>query len=549
MKKKVPVFVASTLAMSMILGACGSYQKDEQGASAKGDSGKANGKQVINMTETQEIPTMDPALSADAVSSRVMNNTMEGLYRLEKGDKLVPGVAKSSEKSEDGKKYTFKLREDAKWSNGDPVTAKDFVYAWQRAINPDKGAVSAYIMFDVKNAQKINKKEMAPDQLGVKAVDDYTLEVELEHPVPYFENLMIYPLFYPVNEKYATEKGDKFGLEANTTLYNGPFVLSEWKHETSFQIQKNPTYWDNKVVKLDEVNFNIVKDLATSVNLYDTKAIDRVTLRSEFVDKYKEDPNFKTANEASVFFLRFNQKNEALANKNIRKAISLAFDREPFVDTILNNGSTAATGLIPSKFVEGPNKKDFRAENGDLVKANVKEAQKYWEAGKKELGKDKIELELLNEDVDLSKRTGEYLKGELEKNLPGFTLKIKQQPFAQKLKLEESGDYDMTFAGWSPDFPDPVTYLDMFVTDGAQNKMKYSNLKYDEIIMKAKTDGSDVQARWNSLLEAEKMLLEDAAIAPVYQRSAAYLQRETVKDIYKHNYGGDLSFKWATAGK
>ncbi|PFR85279.1 peptide ABC transporter substrate-binding protein, partial [Bacillus cereus] len=286
MKKKVPVFVASTLAMSMILGACGSYQKDEQGASAKGDSGKANGKQVINMTETQEIPTMDPALSADAVSSRVMNNTMEGLYRLEKGDKLVPGVAKSSEKSEDGKKYTFKLREDAKWSNGDPVTAKDFVYAWQRAINPDKGAVSAYIMFDVKNAQKINKKEMAPDQLGVKAVDDYTLEVELEHPVPYFENLMIYPLFYPVNEKYATEKGDKFGLEANTTLYNGPFVLSEWKHETSFQIQKNPTYWDNKVVKLDEVNFNIVKDLATSVNLYDTKAIDRVTLRSEFVDKY-----------------------------------------------------------------------------------------------------------------------------------------------------------------------------------------------------------------------------------------------------------------------
>ncbi|MEY8348485.1 peptide ABC transporter substrate-binding protein [Bacillus cereus] len=547
MKKKVPVFVASTLAMSMILGACGSYEKDEQGASAKGE--KNTGKQVINMTETQEIPTMDPALSADAVSSRVMNNTMEGLYRLEKGDKLVPGVAKSSEKSEDGKKYTFKLREDAKWSNGEPVTAKDFVYAWQRAINPDKGAVSAYIMFDVKNAQKINKKEMAPDQLGIKAVDDYTLEVELEHPVPYFENLMIYPLFYPVNEKYATEQGDKFGLEANTTLYNGPFVLSDWKHETSFQIQKNPTYWDNKVVKLDEVNFNIVKDLATSVNLYDTKAIDRVTLRSEFVDKYKEDPNFKTANEASVFFLRFNQKNEALANKNIRKAISLAFERKPFVDTILNNGSTAATGLIPSKFVEGPNKKDFRAENGDLVKANVKEAQKYWEAGKKELGKDKIELELLNEDVDLSKRTGEYLKGELEKNLPGLTLKIKQQPFAQKLKLEESGDYDMTFAGWSPDFPDPVTYLDMFVTDGAQNKMKYSNPKYDEIIMKAKTDGSDVQARWNSLLEAEKMLLDDAAIAPVYQRSAAYLQRETVKDIYKHNYGGDLSFKWATVGE
>ncbi|MEH6978343.1 peptide ABC transporter substrate-binding protein, partial [Bacillus pseudomycoides] len=286
MKKKVPVLVASTLAMSMVLGAC-SYQKDESQAKAKGESGNNNAKQVINLTETQEIPTMDTALSADAVSSRVMNNTMEGLYRLDKGDKLVPGVAKSSEKSEDGKKYTFKLREDAKWSNGDPVTAKDFVYAWQRAINPDKAAVSAYIMFDVKNAQKINKKEMTPDQLGVKAIDDYTLEVELEHPVPYFENLMIYPLFYPVNEKYAKEQGNKFGLEANTTLYNGPFVLSDWKHERSFQIKKNPSYWDNKEVKLEEVNFNIVKDMATAINLYDTKAIDRVILRSEFVDKYK----------------------------------------------------------------------------------------------------------------------------------------------------------------------------------------------------------------------------------------------------------------------
>ncbi|KEK24819.1 peptide ABC transporter substrate-binding protein [Bacillus gaemokensis] len=548
MKKKLPVFVASTLAMSMILGAC-SYQKDESQAKAEGESGNSNAKQVINLTETQEIPTMDPALSADAVSSRVMNNTMEGLYRLEKGDKLVPGVAKSSEKSADGKKYTFKLREDAKWSNGDPVTAKDFVFGWQRAINPDKAAVSAYIMFDVKNAQKINKKEMSPDQLGVKAVDDYTLEVELEHPVPYFENLMIYPLFYPVNEKYTKEQGEKFGLEANTTLYNGPFVLSDWKHERSFQIKKNPSYWDNKEVKLEEVNFNIVKDLATAINLYNTKAIDRVNLRSEFVDKYKGDADFKTEHEASVFFLRFNQKNEALANKNIRKAISLAFERKSFVDTILNNGSIEATGLIPNKFITGPNKKDFRAENGALVKANVKEAKKYWEAGKKELGKDKIEIELLNEDVDLSKRTGEYLKGELEKNLPGFTLKIKQQPFAQKLKLEESGDYEMTFAGWSPDFPDPVTYLDMFITDGAQNKMSYSNPKYDEIIKKAKTDGSDVKARWNSLLEAEKILLDEAAIAPVYQRSTAYLERGTVKDIYKHNYGGDLSFKWASVEK
>ena len=548
MKKKVPVFVASTLAMSMLLGAC-SYQKDESQAKAKGESGKSNAKQVLNLVETQEIPTMDPALSADSVSSRAMNNTMEGLYRLGKDDKLVPGVAKEYKKSEDGKKYTFKLREDAKWSNGDPVTAKDFEYAWKRAINPDTAAKSAYMMYDIKNAEKINKREMAPDQLGVKATDDYTLEVELDNSIPYFVDLMVYPLFYPVNEKYVKEQGNKFGLEANTTLYNGPFVLSEWKHERNFQIKKNPSYWDNKVVKLEEVNFNIVKDTATPINLYETKAVDRAILLAEFIDKYKGKPDFITLDETTVFFLRLNEKDPALANKNIRKAISLGFERKPLVDTLLNNGSIPATGLIPGKFMFGPDKKDFRVENGDLVKPNIKEAKKYWEAGKKELGKNEIELELLNEDVELSKKTGEYLKGELEKNLPGLTVKIKQQPFAQKLKLEDAGDYVMSFSSWGADFPDPITYLDMFVTGGAQNKMGYSNPKYDEIIMKAKKDGSDVNARWKNLLEAEKMLLDDAAIAPVYQRSRAYLQRESIKDLYFHKYGGDLSFKWASVGE
>ncbi|WP_242142285.1 MULTISPECIES: peptide ABC transporter substrate-binding protein [unclassified Bacillus cereus group] len=543
MRKKLPIFVASTMAVSMVLGAC-SYQKDEP--KAKGTSSKSGAKQVLNLIETQEIPTMDPALSADSLSAEVMNNTMEGLYRLGKGDKLVPGIATEFKKSDDGKKYTFTLRKDAKWSNGDPVTAKDFEYAWKRAIHPDIAAKSAYIMYDIKNAEKINKKEMAPDQLGVKAINEYTLEVELEHAVPYFVDLLIYPLFYPVNEKYVTEQGDKFGLEANTTLYNGPFVLSEWKHERSFQMKKNPSYWEHKEVKLEEVNFNIVKDTATPINLYETKAVDRAILLAEFIDKYKGKPDFKTFEETTVFFLRLNQKDPALANKNIRKAISLAFDRKPFVETILNNGSTAATGLIPGNFMFGPNKKDFRMENGDIVKPNIKEAQKYWEAGKKELSKNEIELELLNEDVELSKKTGEYLKGELEKNLPGLTLKIKQQPFAQKLKLEDAGDYVMSFTGWSADFPDPISYLDMFVTGGAQNKMGYSNPKYDEIIRKAKKDGNDINARWKSLLTAEKMLLEDATIVPVYQRGRAYLQRENVKNLYFHKYGGDFSLKWTS---
>ncbi|CAM4053970.1 MULTISPECIES: peptide ABC transporter substrate-binding protein [Bacillus] len=547
MKKKIPLLLASTLTASMLLGAC-SYQKED--AKAKGKetaTSSSNGKQILNLTELSEIPSMDASLASDSASSTALNNTMEGLYRTGKDQKRMPGVAEDVQKLDDGKKYIFKLRKDAKWSNGEPVTAKDFVYSWKRAVNPDTKATYSYIMFDIKNAEKIHKRELPADQLGVKAIDDYTLEVELDNPVPYFIDLTVYPVFYPLNENFVKSQGDKFGLEANTTLYNGPFVMSDWKHEQSFQFKKNPSYWDNKTVKIEEINFNIVKNTSTDVNLYETNAIDRAVLTSEFVDKFRQNPEFQTRKEAGVAYLRFNQNNKYLSNKNLRKAISMSFDRDNIAKVILNNGAIGAYGFVGKDFAEGPNKKDFRAENGNLVETDSKEAKKLWETAKKELGTDKIELEFLSFDNEDAKKIGEFLKGEMEKNLPGLTIKIKQQPFAQKNKLEDSQQYDMAFGIWAPDFPDPISYLDMFVTNGSQNKTGYSNPKYDELILKAKTDTKDLQARWNNLLEVEKILIkEDAVIAPIFQKGSAYVVKGAVKDIIPINYGGKLTYKWAS---
>ncbi|MGE7936713.1 peptide ABC transporter substrate-binding protein [Bacillus paramycoides] len=547
MKKKIPLLLASTLTASMLLGAC-SYQKED--AKAKGKetaTSSSNGKQILNLTELSEIPSMDASLASDSASSTALNNTMEGLYRTGKDQKRMPGVAEDVQKLDDGKKYIFKLRKDAKWSNGEPVTAKDFVYSWKRAVNPDTKATYSYIMFDIKNAEKIHKRELPADQLGVKAIDDYTLEVELDNPVPYFIDLTVYPVFYPLNENFVKSQGDKFGLEASTTLYNGPFVMSDWKHEQSFQFKKNPSYWDNKTVKIEEINFNIVKNTSTDVNLYETNAIDRAVLTSEFVDKFRQNPEFQTRKEAGVAYLRFNQNNKYLSNKNLRKAISMSFDRDNIAKVILNNGAIGAYGFVGKDFAEGPNKKDFRAENGNLVETDSKEAKKLWETAKKELGTDKIELEFLSFDNEDAKKIGEFLKGEMEKNLPGLTIKIKQQPFAQKNKLEDSQQYDMAFGIWAPDFPDPISYLDMFVTNGSQNKTGYSNPKYDELILKAKTDTKDLQARWNNLLEVEKILIkEDAVIAPIFQKGSAYVVKGAVKDIIPINYGGKLTYKWAS---
>jgi oligopeptide transport system substrate-binding protein len=552
-KKKIAAIVAPVLMASMALAACGSSDKASTETKDGGKSeGKLASKQVLNLLENQEIPSIDSSLAKDEVSFIVLNNVMEGLYRLDKNQKATPGVAESYTKSADGKTYTFKLRKDAKWSNGDPVTAKDFVFAWKRAVDPNTKSEYAYIMFDVKNAQAINEGKAAPDTLGVKAVDDYTLEVQLEHAVPYFLDLTSFATFYPLNEKFVKEQGNKFGLEASTTLYNGPFVLSDWKHEQGWQYKKNDKYWDSKNVKLSEINFSVVKDVGTAVNLYEAGDVDRVNrISSEFVDKYKGNKEeFVPEQDPGTYFLRFNQKRNGkdtvFANKNVRLAFAKAFDKKALANVILNDGSTPADYLVGKNFVKGSDGKDFRAKYGDLLTTDTKKAKEYWEKAKKELGTDKVTVELLNYDTSTSKKTGEYLKDQLEKNLPGLTVNIKQQPFKQKLDLETKMDYDFSYAGWGPDYPDPMTFLDMFETGNSHNEMNYSNPEYDKIIQAGKTTLlTNPKERLDQLAKAEKILLDDAAIAPIFQRGDANIQRPYVKGIARHNFGGLYSYKWA----
>ncbi|AXO99499.1 MULTISPECIES: peptide ABC transporter substrate-binding protein [Bacillus cereus group] len=568
MKKKMKKFtavVAPVLAMSVALTACsgsGGEKKSTTTSSGGGEEKKSEikyaAKQVLNRTENQEIPTMDVSKSTDTLGSQILGNTMEGLYRLDKDNKPIPAAAESSTKSEDGKKYTFKLRKDAKWSNGDPVTAKDFVYAWQRLLDKNTAAEYAFIAFYIKNAEAINKGEKPLTDLGAKAVDDYTLEVELEKPVPYFLNLMAFPSYYPLNEKFVKEKGDKFGLEADTTLYNGPFVMASWKHEQGWQLKKNDKYWDNKTVKLEEINYSVVKEVATKVNLYDTGSIDFTLLSGEFVDKYKSNKEeYGEYSEASTFFLRLNQKRNGqdtpLKSKKLREAIALSIDKKGLANVILNNGSKATDQLVPKGLATGPDGKDYQDTFKNGLKYDPKKGAAAWEAAKKELGKDQVTIELLSYDDGTAKKIADYFKDQIEKNLKGVTVNTKIQPFKQKLKLESAQDYEVSFAGWSPDYSDPMTFIDMFESKSPYNQMSYSNPKYDEMVKKAGNELlSDPKKRWETLGKAEKLFLEeDAGLIPLYQTGRAYVMKPNVKGIVKHNISPEYSFKWAyvTEGK
>lgn len=546
MKKKVVPVVASVLGASLLLTACGGNKDNASGAKA---NDKAPDKQAINLSFASEIPTMDVAKATDGESMNVMRNVFEGLYAMGEDNKPIPGVAESVDVSLDKTKYTFHLR-DSKWSNGTPVTAKDFVFAWQRAVSPDTAAEYAFLFFDIQNAKQISQKQLPIDQLGVKALDDKTLEVQLDRPVPYFLNLTTFSTFLPINEDYLKSQGDKYGLETNHLIYNGAFTLDNWKHEQSFQLKKNPNYWDAKTVKLEEINFNVVKDKSTEVNLYDSGQIDRVALTAEFVDKYKGDSNFKERAEVGIQFLRLNQKNETLKNQHARLAINGAMNKKAYVETILNNGAVPAEGMVPTKFAKSPEGNDFRKENGNLVKDDVKTAKENWKKAKQELGTDKVTIELLTSDNALAKKTGEYLKGELEKNLDGLTVNLKPQPRKQQLKLLLSGDYEIGIDGWGPDFSDPITFLDLFTTDSAYNFDKYSNKEYDELIHKVKTDlAGDEKARFEAMKQAEKILLQDGAVAPLYQQGRSYLQRSFIKGLVTTDFGGEFNYKWTEVAK
>ncbi|AIY06070.1 oligopeptide ABC transporter substrate binding protein [Planococcus sp. PAMC 21323] len=554
---KIFWLLSLVLVLSAFLAACGGSDEEDTGTDKKEGNqtaGEPDAEQVLNLMESAEIPTMDISLAEDAVAFNIFNNVNEGLFRLNKENVAEPALADGEpEVSEDGLTYTFKLR-DSNWSDGTPVTAKDFVYSWQRSIDPDTGSpYGAYMMAgSIVNATEIAAGEMEPTELAVKAVDDNTLEVQLERPVPYFMSLMSFPTFYPQNEAFVTEKGDAYASNSENLIFNGPFTLTDWDGTgLTWKMQKNPEYWDAETVKLDTINVDVVKEPATAVNLYNSGEKDRAGLAGEFARQYANDENLVTDLEPTLFYFKLNQERKgeknALANVNIRKAIAQGFNKQDLVDVVLANGSLPANFLVPTEFSFDESKADFRDVNGDLIEFNAEEAGKLWATGLEELGVEEVTLEILGGDTETAKNMDAYLKAQLEENLEGLTIDLKAVPFGVRLELDEAQDYDIQTAGWGPDYQDPMTFIDLFVTGSPQNKMGYSNPEYDALVESAKGElATDAAGRWEAMAQAEKILLaDDAAIAPIYQRGAMALQQPYVNDIIKHPFGGDFSYKWA----
>ncbi|WP_010648606.1 peptide ABC transporter substrate-binding protein [Oceanobacillus massiliensis] len=540
-----------------LLAACSGGSNEESDAEGEGTGEEATeeGEKVLNFTNLEAIPTMDPSLATDESSFIYLAATMEGLYRLDEDTQPSEGMAIDHEVSEDGLTWTFNLREDALWANGDPVTAHDFVYSWQRAVNPDTGSEYGPYMMNgvIKNATAVSTGELPVEDLGVKADGDFTLVVELENPTPYFETLTTFGTFFPLNQKFVEEQGDNFATSADTLLANGPYTMSDWESTSnSWELAKNEDYWDAEAVNMDSLTFEVVKDPQTAVDLYESGEVDRVDLSSDLVDQYATADDYVVSADTFVYFLKFNQTtSDALANENIRAAISRAFDKQALVDEILNNGSLVANGLVPADFTPMPESgEDFREVSGDLVTYDVEAAQEFWEKGLEELGTDAVELEMLVDDDQTTKLMVEYLSNQLSTNLPGLSINLKQVPKEQRLDLDSNMDYELQVSRWGPDFLDPFTFMNLWTTDGGNNKMGYSSETYDTLVQDtATTLATDNVARYENFLEAEKVLFEDAAIAPIYQASRAQLVSTRVQNVFVNPFGATYEYKWADVGQ
>ncbi|MFY2151610.1 peptide ABC transporter substrate-binding protein [Mammaliicoccus sciuri] len=525
------------LAAVLVLSAC---------SSGGGSKGKSD--ETLDLQINGDIPTMDSAMATDGLSFDMFFQTMEGLYTLDKDDKAIPAVAKGDPKiTNDGKKWTIKLRDDAKWSNGDPVTAHDFVFAWRKVVDPDTASEYAYILYDIKNAEEINSGDKKPEELGVKAVDDHTLEFELTKSLPYYKELLSFGTFMPQNEKFVKKQGDKYGTTVKTTLYNGPFKMTEWKTDDKVTLEKNDDYWDKDKVKLNKVNYKVVKEASTAVNLYETNKLDIVDLPAEQVKKYKDDKAFNTELDTVTYYFKLNEDTlPEFKNEDFRLAFAKAIDKEAYVKNNLNNGSIPTDNFVPKDFVKDSKGKEYQDGVKNTNQYNVKEAKEHYEKAKKALGKDKFTIELMTYDKDTAKRDAEYFKEQLEKNLDGVTIKIKQQPFKQKLDLVSKGEYEMSLENWIPDYPDPMTFLELYVTDGSHNNTGWSNKEYDSIIKAADSSlASDPDKRLSELQRAEGMLLNEAGIVPLYQVGVAQLQKPNVKNVVNHQFGGVSTLKEA----
>lgn len=515
-------------------------ESKEKEESKENSDKEAQGEKILRTNNSSEPASLDPALAKGTHESWILQHAFTGLMSYDENGDLAPAMAESYDESDDGLTYTFHIREDAKWSNGDPVKASDFEYAWKRVVDPKLASDYAYQISNyVVGAEEYLNGDGSADDIGIKSIDDKTLEVKLKKPSPYFLGLTAFYTLYPVNQNVVEANADWAKDPTNTEFVsNGPFKITGWDHNQKITLRKNPDWYRADEVKLDGIDLDIIEEQNTQYTKYEGGEYDFIiNPPTAVVDKLiKEDnPELIIGGDVATYYYQFNNKEKPFNNAKVRNALSMAIDRKAIVENITKGGQIPAEGLVPFGFLD-PDGKEFRDRNGNLIKEDKEKAKDLLEEGLAEEG---MKLEDLNGTVIL------FNTNEAHRNIAQAVQQMWKQAFGVDFQLEnaefkvvidrrKNGDYKISRAGWVGDYLDPNTMLDIMMTDNGNNDVFYSNKDFDKLMAEA-GDSADNEFRFEKMAEAEKILIDDMPIIPIYFYTQPYMQKPYVSGIYKTN--------------
>lgn len=501
----------------------------EEGETATGGSGG-----TLNMRNTMEPTSLNTLLATYAYDFTPINAMIECLYRDDENDVPQPAGAETVDISDDKLVYTFHLREDATWSNGDPVVATDYEFAWQQALNPKVASDYAYMLYFIHNAEPYFNGEVEWSEVGVKVIDDYTLEVTLDNPLPYATDLFAFPTLAPINQKFYEEVGaDKYATDAEYFCCNGMYELTEWSHNSQIVFQKREDYWNADAVGPDEIVYKIITDSQAGLNSYLSREIDYTDLDSGEVVQQAEAAGFEVGVKParSSYYLIVNTEDEFMSNQNLRLALAYSIDKQALIDTVYQNDNQPMTSFTPPAIygaagADGPTFQEaLLEERGEMYPASgdLEKAQEYLQAALEELGctVDELNLSIDCADDSLRRNCATFLQEQWRQNLGIENIAVNSMQTKQVSANRQSGDYCMSLGGWSPDYNDAINFLDLWVTDGGNNDSFWGNEEYDNLIAQA-TAEADVEVRQQYLFDAEEILAAEMPVIPLYWQCQNY---------------------------
>lgn len=539
MKQNVLAAMSSILVLGAALAGCGGANEAAPAENGSSAEAPATGPKNLRLNLHAEPPTADPGLAEDSTSGTIIRATFEGLTRTGADGQVHLAAAESYEVSEDGLTYTFKLR-DAKWSNGDPVTAGDFEFAWKRALDPKTAANYAYQLFYIKNGEAYNKGQASRDDVGVKALDDKTLQVTLENPTPFFTELTAFYTYYPVNQK-VVEADENWATQAATHVGNGPFKMTDWQHKSKIVLEKNENYWDKDNVKLDKIEFSMIEDENTELSMFENGELDWAgaplsQLPTDAMPALTDSGRIHTKPIAGTYWYKFNTEQPPFHNVKIRKAFAYAIDRKSLIDNILQAGQIPATGAVPPSMAL--NTEGYFKDN------DVETAKKLLEEGMKEEGLTSLpEITLSYNTAETHKKIAEAIQDQWKQNL-GVEVKLENQEWKVYIEDLHQGNYQIGRMGWLGDFNDPINFLEQYKEKkGGNNDTNWENAKYKELLNQSAVE-KDPEKRKQILAQAEQILMDEMPVMPIYFYTNSWVHNEKLTGVIIDGLG-NIDFKEA----